>query len=410
LTRSLLGPSKKLTRYRWSIVDQALVSGSNFLLIVILARELGPLDFGRFVMFWALLLFLQGLQLSLISQPMLSLAPAASLEDYGKKAFGQQMLLVCVFLGTTALAGGGLLQVELYDRAEYFGGMFVLVAFLFQDFSRKEFLLYEDFFNCSVDDFIRVVLQIVGLAGLYLSNSFTLANTLIVFGLAYITGFFYWVRCRSPGLDISGGYYLFWKQREYTRWLLYSSVAQWFSGNIYYFGAGVYLGVTAVGALRAAQNMIGILHVPFQALENILPRVLVRTKEAEGTAGVVGLMIRVAKNGFIGCSAACLLVFVFAEELMLFVYSTEYASQFELLRWFCVIYPVLFLSILYRLFFRAVEHTKPIFYSYVIMDIIGIAVIVFIALEQSISALMVGMFLSYFAGTTFMHIQTRGRN
>ena len=46
----------------WAFADQALISATNFATVVILARELAPEDFGAFVLAYAALFFVNGLQ------------------------------------------------------------------------------------------------------------------------------------------------------------------------------------------------------------------------------------------------------------------------------------------------------------------------------------------------------------
>jgi hypothetical protein len=57
----------------------------------------------------------------------------------------------------------------------------------------------------------------------------------------------------------------------YGRHLISTTVLQWFSGNILLISAGSIVGVGAVGIIRVLQNIMGVLHVLFQTLENVVP-------------------------------------------------------------------------------------------------------------------------------------------
>ena len=59
-----------------SIADQALYSGANFILNVLLARWLGAEDYGAFSVAFVILLFLSGLHNALLLEPMSVLGPA----------------------------------------------------------------------------------------------------------------------------------------------------------------------------------------------------------------------------------------------------------------------------------------------------------------------------------------------
>src|SRR4051794_4844783 len=51
------------------LLDQALISGSNFITMVALARSLGPAAFGAFTLAYSALLYANSLQGALITQP-----------------------------------------------------------------------------------------------------------------------------------------------------------------------------------------------------------------------------------------------------------------------------------------------------------------------------------------------------
>src|SRR5271170_4118156 len=58
-----------------ALLDQALVSGSNFLTNVMLARALGVSDYGVFGLAWIAVLFVNSLQWAFIVSPMMSIGP-----------------------------------------------------------------------------------------------------------------------------------------------------------------------------------------------------------------------------------------------------------------------------------------------------------------------------------------------
>src|SRR3546814_7993993 len=59
----------------WALADQVMVSGSNFLMTVFLARYLGLEEFGRFALAWMAVLFAAGIHYALVAAPMMSIGP-----------------------------------------------------------------------------------------------------------------------------------------------------------------------------------------------------------------------------------------------------------------------------------------------------------------------------------------------
>ena len=88
-----------LESFRWAkfaIADQIVVSGSNFLSNVLLARILGIEEFGRYVLAWTVVLFVQGLQFSAVSSTMLSIGPKHDAEG-ARSYFGAMFVHQSIF-------------------------------------------------------------------------------------------------------------------------------------------------------------------------------------------------------------------------------------------------------------------------------------------------------------------------
>ncbi|MGD8663730.1 MAG: hypothetical protein PVH37_27635, partial [Desulfobacterales bacterium] len=70
--RNFLG---RYSQINWALLDQAMVSGVNFLTGIILVRFLGLEEFGRFTLTWLIILFFNSIQFSAVISPMMSIGP-----------------------------------------------------------------------------------------------------------------------------------------------------------------------------------------------------------------------------------------------------------------------------------------------------------------------------------------------
>ena len=77
-------------------MDQAIVSGSNFLTGILVARFLGIESFGVYTLLWAVVIFVLSIQMSVISQPMMTIAPKQPVE-YESKYYGAVITNQLVF-------------------------------------------------------------------------------------------------------------------------------------------------------------------------------------------------------------------------------------------------------------------------------------------------------------------------
>src|ERR1019366_7322821 len=90
-----------LGREIWALTDQAVVSATNFLTGVMLARFMGLSEFGVFTLAWMSVAFANSIQNSLIIAPMMSVGPKQEEGDrpfyFGAVVF-QELLFVCFYL------------------------------------------------------------------------------------------------------------------------------------------------------------------------------------------------------------------------------------------------------------------------------------------------------------------------
>src|SRR5580698_11588362 len=99
-------------REAWALADQAIVSASNFLNNVMLARFMGLREFGIFVLAWMSVMFVNSLQTALIVSPMMSIGPKQEEKDrpsyFGAVVF-QEICLVsfCFVLVFAAVSSSG---------------------------------------------------------------------------------------------------------------------------------------------------------------------------------------------------------------------------------------------------------------------------------------------------------------
>jgi len=123
------------------LADQAMVSGVNFLVGILLARLLGVAEYGRFVLAFSAVLFLNSIQMSLILSPMMVLDEKKD-QDEQPAYFGAVLLqqFCCALFSVILILGGGFVLVQLVPKWQV-GNLLlplaaVAVGFQTQDFFR----------------------------------------------------------------------------------------------------------------------------------------------------------------------------------------------------------------------------------------------------------------------------------
>ena len=259
------------------LLDQMLVSGSNFILGILLARYLGVEGYGQFALLWLIVLFFSSLQLAYIISPMLTLGSKKSLSILDKYL---SSMVFFQFLFTIILMIGLYLFFEIavyFDKQWNIGDlkpyvMLTTAFFLFQDFLRRYFIIKLQYFRLVFLDSIAYLGQL-GIV-LYLIYTDTLELKLVFlaislsFGLSLVIGY---SQIEKVSTSMAYKKLLLLKNWKFSKWLVYSAILQWGSGNFFILAAGAMLGSWSVGVIRVMQNTMGIFHVLFMALENILP-------------------------------------------------------------------------------------------------------------------------------------------
>ena len=94
---------------------------------------------------------------------------------------------------------------------------------------------------------------------------------------------------------------------HFSKWLTASALFQWTTGNFFIIMAGALLGSSAVGALKATQNFMGVVHILIMGLENIVPVRAAHHYHVNGNIALLGYLKRVA---LFGCSLTATIAFV----------------------------------------------------------------------------------------------------
>ena len=365
-------------RLNVTLLDQAMVSGVNFLTGILIARFLGIKAFGVFTLVWMAVLFVNSIQMAMISAPMMTVGPKQSDAErpsyYGAVVIHQ---LIFSFLSCGFLWVGVMISDQIYPEWHIVQLALPLSAALFffqnQDFLRRVF-----FTECRANTALaNDAVSYLGRIGLLLLL-FSTANT--------TTADVLWVVAVTSALAVAVGlstlenlsfsrrhlWPVFKRHWILSKWMTASAVLQWTSGNYFILVAGSLLGPAAVGALKAAQNIIGITHILFQGLDNIVPATASRHFSEEGVKGLKRYLIKVALWGGGATLVIAFAVSLFPDDLLRLVYGEQYDGYGYILRWYALCYVLMFFSLPLRAGLRVLEASKPIFITYVLMTVFSI--------------------------------------
>ncbi len=394
--------ARLLSRYshvNWALADQTMVSGVNFLTGILLARYLGLAEFGRFTLAWMVVLFANSIQHAIIISPMMSIGPKQSDAEmpayYGAVMVHQVIFGVLVF---TLVWAGVEASAVLFPEWRV-GGLGLplaaaAIAFQIQDCLRRYFFTRGRGGAAFANDAVRYLGQLAVLFWWFQVAPMDSTRTLWVIAAAAVAAAFYgaflverveW----SPAIHRSTTS----RHWRFSRWLTASALMQWTAGNLFIVAAGALLGASAVGALKAAQNLMGVTHILFQGLENIVPVRAAWHFQNGGGKALRAYLRSVSVFGGLATAAVATIAAVAPAFWLRLVFGGEYSAYGHLLQWYALIYPLMFIGLPLSAGLRAVEHTRPIFAGYLATTIFSLVAAYPLVRWLELTGVMAGMLL-----------------
>src|ERR1017187_9298154 len=252
-----------LSRGVLASTDQALISGSNFVLSILLARCLGQQQYGVYVLAMSVFLFATGFHNSLILEPM-SVFGGASHRPHLAAYIGQMIkihlfatlvlaaLLICATPALTALGGP-------FGAGALCGMALAFPSVLLFWLLRRSAYLQHQYAPAVI---AALVFNVVSLASLAICQQLGILSPFFAFGvqsLGALAAAAFLMRQLRPEFQMEEPALRFGalaaEHWSYGRWACAATIVYWLSGEAYYFLISVFLRIEDVAGLRALQNI-----------------------------------------------------------------------------------------------------------------------------------------------------------
>ena len=325
------------------LADQILVSASNFLTTLMLAKYLNPEDFGGFVLAWGVLLFLAGIQMALIISPMQVRGPRLGDEEsvlYYDRVSQAALLFGLACVGLIVIPGMllsfsipgwtlGALAVPLGVAA-----LFVLA----QDYLRRYFLTVRRTGSAFFNDLCAHGFRLCGLFALGMMSTMNAARALWLVSAASAAalciGIFQHegvMRLKIAQLKTVESVVL--QHWDFGKWLVANNVAYWFGSQSVLYVVAAVLSISAVGALNATLNILGAVNILFLSMETLVP---VRAASAYARFGRAGLDAYLRRALLLGSLVTLILAVtagVWSEQWLSILYGETYQGYGWIVWW-----------------------------------------------------------------------------
>jgi O-antigen/teichoic acid export membrane protein len=412
-SRMRLGTAARFVRGAgWVVGDQALVSASNFLGMVIAARVLSPTDFGTYALAYVGMYALNGLQSSLITQPHSVLAAHRDQTAYRRytSATGLMQIALSAALGLPIMAAG-LVALIVGGGPVMLTVGFALVAWQAQEFLRRV-LYFEGRLAAVVAlDVIGFGGQLVAILGLASVGQLTVFSGLLAAALtSALAALLGLVLLREtlfhrplPGaVD---------ENVAHGRWLVGAELGSFICMNSYPFLLAVTTGPRAVAIYAAAMLILNPLNVIWFAVGTALPIQLSRSRAQRGDKAARGELRSVYALSMPVVAAYCLAAAVLAGPILAFLFGGAYSGYGWVVVAAAGIRFLGFHSHLLSIGLRVHQRTRSIFVGYAAAVPFSLVIGMILTIRFGIAGALLAMLGSHVIWTgIWAHAYFRGRD
>lgn len=383
-----------------SFIDQGIVSLSNFLLIIILARIFDKADFGfiSFLLFIGVLI--NNIQISLITQPHNVIAANLgknSYEKYTNGALGLQILLLIILIVMSILIYTlqylGLINLH-DDIAFIMFSIFYLTLKQVQDFFRRILFTSGNINQIVIGDFVAYGGGILLLLLVLYFKIETLYQIIMFITIPFILSILYLLVTNRIEYKFSKKDMLFTSKKSFNfaRWSFLSALASWLGTRVFPITLGLLVSMEAVAVYAVLMNIINTLNPIFYTLTNFLTTVFARVSDKSN-------LLKQTINVFFALLPIILLSIIvlifYPKEILSLLYGSVYIEYVELLQYISSSIFLIAIANILQLYLRSSQSVKYIFKSFLYSSVFSLTIGSYLIYTYQIHGAVLAFILSW---------------
>jgi O-antigen/teichoic acid export membrane protein len=318
-----------------TLVDQGLIGTSNFLIGILLARQLSPTQYGAYALAFEIFMVVSMAYSCVVLEPMLVFGPS-TYRDNLRRYLGVLLSMHWAgALASAAVLGGSAWLVHELGRSPglpkaLLGAMLAVPCVLLFWLGRRACYVNLDPKPAVVGGLLYGLVLLGGAFLFYELRSLSpfVAFLLMTFGALTASSFFLWrlkpsvsLRPKFPSIrEVTASHW------TYGRWAFAASIASWVSGNVYYVLLSSMRGLAATGGFKALQNFASPIGQVFSALTLLALPYAARAYQQTGATGVERLSWRLTP-AYAGGTVIYWVVFLLLKRpIVHFLYAGKYLN------------------------------------------------------------------------------------
>jgi O-antigen/teichoic acid export membrane protein len=379
-----------------SAIDQGVISLSNFLATIILARNVDPTQLGVYGVGFVTLRLVRAVQDGLIVQPMNVFGAGLEQDEFKRYATSTSLFqigLALVSASVVALAGWALTELG-NDTAG--PTLFTLwLPFLWwqmQEYLRRMLytrgLVLNAVINSIIANGVRIAIMVYlvdqgRLSGVTGLEAIAWGSFVALFPGLWFTRH-YWTRKLA---NLKDTWHRNW---NFGRWLLGSTLTNWAAVEFYPILTAGLISFAAAGAYRALQNLVAPVHLLLRAVDTFLTPRAANLYKKDGQRALTHTLRSIYLALGIPILGILIIAMMFPEQLLGLIYGDTYLAYSNGVVLMALFYALMFAYWPLQSIFKAAQLSRPIFIANVLAIISMFTIGIWAILRWGVYGTIVG--------------------
>jgi len=323
-----------------AILDQGLVSGSNFVIGILLARWLTAKEYGAYAVAFGIFLLVANLYQSWVIEPMCVFGPSThrgSLRAYLKSLmwiYCGTILVITICLGFSAAFALRIAPASQLPRA-LLGVAIATPAILLFWSIKRVFYLQLSPAPSALAACVYCAVAGTGLWLLYQRGAMSPFSAFLLMGIAALgtsLPLWFWLQFRLPRTTLQPSHRAALSQHwHYGKWAMVSAALMWVPMNIFYPLLSSFSGIDRAGELKALMNLASPVLQTYGALSALLLPYTSRAQQEGGPLRAAALARLISWLFAAGAAFYWVILLIFKESIFHALYSGRYMNVTGLL-------------------------------------------------------------------------------
>jgi O-antigen/teichoic acid export membrane protein len=354
-----------------AIADQGLITSSNFVVALMVARQVSAAEYGAYAVAFEVFLLLAAVYLAFILEPI-SIFGASTYKDCLPDYLGKMLTIqIWVTLATLILVGGAAIAIYLARGPQTLASALAGVAVaspcvLLFWIARRAFYINLAPGAALVGALLYSSVLLLGLTFCYRIHAL---SPVVVFSLmaigALVTSVVLLIKLKpSMAGRVPSVREITQRHWSYGRWALASAGASWAMSAIFYFALSGFHGLAASGEMKALLNLSAPAAQGFTAVSLLSLPYASRIYDTQSPAEIRKLSSRLTALYMGGTAAYFALVIGFGPSLLHLLYKGKYLDVAGLVPWLGLAMVLRIGATAQALLLRAVQSPSLVFVAY----------------------------------------------